>query len=285
MDPVIINAAVTGMVPMRDDSPYVPLTPQEIVADARRCRDAGASIVHLHAREADGSPTYRKEAYAEILAGVREECPDLLISASCSGRIHSEFWQRSAVLDLSPDFGSLTLGSLNFPEVACVNTPGMIERLAQAMKQRGITPELEIFDLGMADYAQYLAKRGVLEPPYYANVLLGNLGTAAATPENLLAVVRALPPATTWSATGIGRFQFSVNALAILMGGHVRVGLEDALFFDWETKRQATNAGLIDRVVKLARQCGREIAGPDEARRIIGFPAIPAGVPGQRGWK
>ncbi|GAG52096.1 unnamed protein product, partial [marine sediment metagenome] len=121
MEPLIINTALTGMIPMRKDTPHVPINPDEIIADVKRCRDAGATIVHLHAREPDGEPTYRKEIYGEIFQGVREECPELMISGSCSGRIYGEFWQRSEVLDLCPEFGSLTLGSLNFPKTASVN--------------------------------------------------------------------------------------------------------------------------------------------------------------------
>lgn len=271
MDALIVNAAITGMVPMKTDNPHVPLTPEEIIADVRRCRDAGATIVHLHAREADGSATYKKTIYAEIFQGVREECPELLLSGSCSGRVYGKFWQRSQVLELQPDFGSLTLGSLNFPKQPSINSPEMIQKLALAMKSRGIVPELEIFDVGMADYAHYLIQKKILGPPYYANLLLGSLGTLAATPENLCTLIRALPPGTTWSVAGIGRFQFAMNSLAVVMGGHVRVGLEDAIYEDWETKRLATNAGLIDRVVRLARAAGRRIATPEETRQLIGL--------------
>lgn len=270
MDPLIINAAITGMVPMKADNPHVPITPEEIIADARRCRDAGATVMHLHARDADGSATYKKEIYAEIFEGVREECPELLISGSCSGRVYGEFWQRSEVLELQPDFGSLTLGSLNFPKQPSINSPEMIQKLALAMKSRGIVPELEIFDLGMAEYAHYLIHKKMMGPPLYANLLLGSLGTLGATPENLCTLLRALPTGTTWSVAGIGRFQFAMNSLAVVMGGHVRVGLEDAIYEDWETKRPATNPGLIDRVVRLAQAAGRRIATAEEARRLIG---------------
>lgn len=273
MEPLIINAALTGMVPMRKDSPYVPITPREIIQDARRCRDAGAAIVHLHARDDDGTPTYKREIYAEIFAGVREACPELLISGSCSGRTFGAFAQRSQVLDEQPDLGSLTLGSLNFPQQASVNAPDMIRQLAVAMQQRGIKPELEVFDLGMADYAQYLLRKGLLETPCYANILLGSLGTLSATAYNLCLVVRALPEGTVWSATGIGRYQFHINSLAVTMGGHVRVGLEDALHSDWNTKELATNAGLIDRTVRLARAAGREIATGAQTRQMLGLNA------------
>ncbi|MEK6258588.1 MAG: 3-keto-5-aminohexanoate cleavage protein [Planctomycetota bacterium] len=278
MPPLIINAALTGMVPTRRDNPHVPISPREIIADAKRCRDAGATIVHLHARENDESPSYRREIYAEIFAGVRAECPELLISGSCSGRTFGEFWQRSEVLSLDPEFGSLTLGSLNFPTQPSINSPDMIQQLAAAMSARGIVPELELFDLGMAEYAHFLIHKGVLRPPFYANILLGSLGTLAATPDNLCLMIRALPPGTTWSATGIGRYQFFINSLAVTMGGHVRVGLEDAIYYDWDSRQPATNAGLIDRVVHLARAVGRDIASPGQTRAIIGLLSPPATV-------
>lgn len=278
MEPLIINAAITGMVPMKSDTPHVPITPREIIDDVRRCRDAGASVIHLHAREPDGAPTYKKEIYAEAFHAIREEHPDLLISGSTSGRVYKQFSQRSEVLDLQPDFGSLTLGSMNFARQASVNDPAMIRQLALAMKQRGIVPELELFDLGMAEVAHYLIRKEILQPPYYANILLGSLGTLSATPDNLCAMLRALPEGTTWSATGIGRYQFFVNSLAVTFGGHVRVGLEDAIYLDWSSKQLATNAALIDRVVRLARACNREIASPAQTREILGMPVGQATV-------
>jgi 3-keto-5-aminohexanoate cleavage enzyme len=270
MEPLIINAAITGMVPRKADNPHVPIHPDEIVADARRCRDAGATILHVHARQIDETPTYAREVYQEILQGIREECPELLVSASCSGRLHNLFEQRSQVLDLQPDLGSLTLGSLNFPQTASVNDPQMVRQLATAMRDRGIMPELEIFDLGMADFTHYLIEKGFIAPPIYANILLGNLGTLAATPDNLCAVVRALPRGAVWAATGVGRFQFFVNSLAIVMGGHVRVGLEDAIYYDWNHRSLATNAGLIDRVVRLAQAVGRPISTAAQTRAMLG---------------
>jgi 3-keto-5-aminohexanoate cleavage enzyme len=275
-DKLIINAAITGMVPTKLDTPHVPVTVDEIVADARRCHEAGASIVHVHARDEHGLPTYRKEIAAEIFAGIRNACPALLISATTSGRTQKEFWQRSQVLDLEgvlkPDFASLTLGSMNFATQASVNEPKTIQELAAKMKARGIAPELELFELGMAEYAHYLIQRNLLVPPFYTNILLGSLGTLSASQQNLDLMTRALPKGTTWSAAGIGRFQFQVNRLAIAMGGHVRVGLEDNLWFDDARTELATNPGLIKRLVKLARAEGREIASPDEARKIIGLP-------------
>jgi 3-oxoadipate:acetyl-CoA acetyltransferase len=275
--PLIINAALTGMVPTKDDNPALPVTPEEIAEDAWKCVQAGASIVHLHAREEDGRPTYRKEVNADIIAAVRERCEDVVVCVSTTGRTFKTFEERSAVLelenDVKPELASLTLGSLNFPNQASVNDPEMIRALAERMFERGIVPELEVFDFGMVDYAKSLLERGVLRPPLYFNLLLGSLGTLSATPFHLATLAAALPPRSTWAGAGIGRFQFYVNSMAIAMGGHVRVGLEDNLWLDTRKERLASNPDLVERLAKLARAAGREIATPEEARSIIGLPA------------
>jgi len=273
--PLIVNVALTGMVPTKADNPAVPITPAEIVEDAERCVQAGASIVHVHARDEDGAPTWRAEVYAEIVGGIRERCPAVIVCVSTSGRMWSELERRAEVLDLEgelrPDLASLTLGSLNFPKQASVNEPVTIVALAERMRERGIVPELEIFDLGMTDYARFLVERGVLRPPFVFNVLLGSLGTLAATPLNLAVVTGALPEGSVWASAGIGRFQLPMNALAIAAGGHVRVGLEDNLWLDVEKTRPATNLALVERLVSIARAAERPIATPTEARELIGL--------------
>lgn len=273
--PLIVNAALTGMVPTKADNAAVPVTPEEIAADAERVIEAGAAIVHVHARDDSGAPTWRPDVYREVVHRVRERCPDVIVCVSTSGRTFKTFEERAAVLDLDgdeqPELASLTLGSLNFPRQASVNEPQMIRRLAERMAERGITPELELFDLGMADYLVHLVEREVLRPPLYVNVLLGSLGTLAASAGNLAAVVRALPREATWSAAGIGRFQLDVAALAAAMGGHVRVGLEDNLWFDRARTVPATNESLVTRVVELARILERRPATADEARSAIGL--------------
>ena len=280
--PLIVNAALTGMVPTKADNAAVPVTPAEIAADAERVAEAGAAIVHLHARDEDGAPTWRPDVYRDVIHRVRERCPDVIVCVSTSGRTFKSFEERSAVLDLDgdeqPELASLTLGSLNFPRQASVNEPQMIRRLAERMAERGITPELELFDLGMADYLVHLVEREVLRPPLYVNVLLGSLGTLSASAGNLAAVVRALPDGATWSAAGIGRFQLDVATLATAMGGHVRVGLEDNLWLDRARTVPATNGALVARVVELARLLERRPAAPDEARAAIGL-AVPAAAP------
>ena len=277
MNPLLINAALTGMVPTKLDNPAVPLTTAEITDDVERCVEAGASVVHLHARDDHGRPTWRPDEYRRIIASVRERVPDVVVCVSTSGRVFGELEQRAAVLDLDgdekPDLASLTLGSLNFPGQASVNDPDTIRGLAERMAERGIVPELEIFDFGMVDYAKYLIERDFLRPPFYFNLLLGSLGTLSATPFHLATLVQALPEGVVWAAAGIGRFQFAMNALAVTMGGHVRVGLEDNLWLDSEKTTLATNPLLVERIARLARAAERDPAAPAEARGLLGLPA------------
>lgn len=272
-DPLIVNVALTGMVPTKAENPAVPITPVEIADDAARCVRAGASIVHVHARDENGAPTWHASVYAEIIALIRERCPEAIVCVSTSGRLWSEFDKRAEVLDLGgplkPDLASLTLGSLNFPGQASVNDPETIVALAERMRERGITPELEIFDLGMTDYAQFLRDREILRPPFVFNLILGSLGTLSATPLHLALLTGALPVCSTWAGAGIGRFQLPVNALAIASGGHVRVGLEDNLWLDPRKERPATNLALVERIVTLARASERELATPAQARELM----------------
>jgi len=272
---LIINAAITGMVPTKKDTPHVPLRVDEIVKDATACCRAGASIIHLHARDADGTPTYHKEIFGEMIGGLRANCPDVIVCVSTSGRVHNTFEKRSQVLELEgelkPDLGSLTMGSLNFPNQASINTPEMIENLALKMKDRGIVPEIEVFETGMIYAAKVLMKRGVLVAPFYFNLLLGSVFSAPATLFDLSHMVISLPSDVHWGAAGIGQFQLKMNFAAVLMGGHVRVGLEDNIYLDYKRKTLATNPMLVERAAKFGQEVGREVASPREAREMFGL--------------
>ena len=274
--PLIINACLTGMVPTQRDNRWLPISVDEITADAVACAEAGASIFHLHARDENGAPTYKAEAYARILTGVRKALPEAILCVSTSGRTFKTFEERAEVLDIDgtarPEMASLTLGSLNFPKQVSVNDPDMITRLATRMQERGIVPELEVFDVGMLDYGKFLIDRQILRGPHYVNFLLGSLGTLSATPLHLALLVNSLPSRMTWAAAGIGRFQFAMNSLAIVIGGHVRVGLEDNLFLDEAKQRPARNVDLVRRVADLARAAERTVASPAQARQMIGIP-------------
>jgi uncharacterized protein (DUF849 family) len=277
--PLIVNAALTGMVPRRDRVPHVPVTAEAIVEDAVACHAAGATIVHLHARDAAEDPTWHREAYAEFVPEIRRRCAGLIVCVTTSGRTFGELGQRADVLDLDgdakPDMASLTLGSLNFRDGPSVNSIATVRALAERMRERGIKPELEVFDTGMAYLAARLADEGLLgEPPLYANVLLGGPNTAPARADALAQLVRELPDGTVWAAAGLGGFQLPANGLAIFMGGHVRTGLEDNPYWDHGTREPATNAGLVHRVAAIAELAGRRIATPEETRQMLGLSLV-----------
>jgi 3-keto-5-aminohexanoate cleavage enzyme len=278
-DPLVINAALTGMVPRRAQVPHVPVTAEQIVADAIACVDAGASILHLHARRPDESPAWERAAYAEFIPAIRAARPGAVVCVSTSGREEAAVDRRADVLELDgdarPDMASLTLGSLNFRREASLNAPDTIVELALRMRDRGIRPELEVFDTGMAYLAHELLEHGVLEPPLYANLILGSPNTAPATAGDLAHLVAALPPGTLWAAGGLGAFQLPVNAIALFMGGNVRTGLEDNPTMDAQRREPARNPALVARVAELAAVAGRPLATPAQVRERLALAAPP----------
>ncbi len=273
MQPLIINLAPTGMVPLSAKTQNVPITPQKIADDVACCAALGASIVHLHARKPDGTPTEDPGIYADIISRVRAKVPDIVIVASTSGRFASEVEKRATSLylddDVKPDMASLTLGSLNFSSDVSVNAPKTILELARIMQERNIKPELEVFDPGMVNFAKILIKKGLITPPYYFNIFLGNPGTAQASLLHLATMVADLPPESFWSVAGIGRYQTVANGLGVVMGHGVRTGLEDNLWFDDERLQSASNAQLVSRIVAQATALGRPIANAQEVRAML----------------
>ncbi|HSI79886.1 MAG TPA: GNAT family N-acetyltransferase [Solirubrobacterales bacterium] len=276
--PLIVNAALTGMVGQRERVPNLPVSEDEIVRDAWLCHQLGATIIHLHARDANGQPEWHPDVYASLIERIRARCPEAVLCVTTSGRTFQELERRAAVLELSgdakPDMASLTLGSLNFATGPSVNAPIVIEALAERMRAAGIKAELEVFDSGMASEASRLLDRGLLEPPLYANLLLGSHHTAPATLRELSHLVDSLPSGTVWAAAGIGAYQLPANALSIFAGGHVRTGLEDNPYLDWERRLPATNARLVERVVELAERAGRRPAAPLQAREMLGLALV-----------
>lgn len=273
--PLIINVALTGAVYNKSDNPHLPLTVSEIITDARQVVSEGASIVHIHAREVDGKPSADTKIYAEIIEGIRLYCPEVIVCVSTTGRWVSDLELRSAVLDLEgrfkPDMASLTLGSMNSSIRPSINAPDTIKELAEKMHANGIKPEVEIFDLGMLDYARYLIRKGYLKLPLYANIILGNLGTLFASERNADIMVKSLPVDTCWSVVGLGICQSKMTEWSVKNGGQVRIGLEDNLYMDNEKKQHASNVELVKRVCEIANREDRQIATPREARNIIGL--------------
>jgi 3-keto-5-aminohexanoate cleavage enzyme len=273
---LIINFSPTGLIPTKDMTSRVPVAPDEIVEQVLEVAAMGASMVHLHAREPDtGLPTYKKEVYAEIIRGLRAKNKDLVIGVSTSGRNFFEFEKRSEVLELEgelkPDFGSLTLSSLNFNKQVSVNSPDMIQALATKMMEKGIRPELEVFDLGMINYAKYLIKKGWVKPPYYFNLILGNIACAQANMLSLGLMINELPEGAIWSVGGVGDSQLRMNAMAIVAGGGVRVGLEDNIWYDEDRTRLASNRDLVERVLDIANAMGRQPCTQRTTRERLGL--------------
>jgi 3-keto-5-aminohexanoate cleavage enzyme len=273
MKKLIVNLAPTGMIPTKDMTPHVPVSAEEIVSDALQCASLGASMVHIHARDDKGIPTYQPEIFRNIITAIRRENKEIILAVTTSGRTYNEYEKRSAVLDLTgdarPDMASLTLSSVNFNKVASINSPDMIVALAAKMREKGIIPELEVFDLGMINFAHYLIRKGLIAPPYYFNILLGNIAAAQAKLLHLGLLVSELPPDSIWSVTGIGDSQCRMNMIGIIAGDGVRVGLEDNIWFDEERTKLATNAMLVERIATMARVLGREIATPAEVRGML----------------
>ncbi len=276
MDKFIFNFTPTGMIPTKAMTPHVPVSTGEIVDDILEAAELGVNMVHLHARDAETEqPAYQKETYAEIIQGIRKHHKDMVITVSTSGRNVPEFEKRSEVLDLAgelkPDFGSLTLSSLNFNNQASINTPQTIQALAAKMKEKNIRPELEAFDLGMINYAKYLIKKELIYPPYYFNLILGNIACAQADMLSLGLMVKELPDGSLWSAGGVGDAQLKINIMALLSGGGVRIGLEDNIWFDADRTQLATNIELLKRLLSIAKSLELVPYTRKEARTILGL--------------
>ena len=271
---VIVNFTPTGMIPTRAMTPFVPLGVAEIVEEVHRACEIGVTMIHLHARDPrTGEPAWRAEIYRDLIEGIRRFAPELVIGVSLSGRTAVDVEKRIDPLrldgGLKPDLGSLTLSSVNFNHQASLNAPETIQRLAGEMRERGILPELEAFDTGMINYAAYLEHKGLLAPPHYFNLILGNISCAQADLLHVGVMVRDLPPRSLWSLGGIGDSQLPMNAVSIAMGGGVRVGLEDNIWLDRGRTKLAGNAELLQRVHAIATACDREIMPPGELRSLL----------------
>ena len=268
MEPLIITVAVVGAELSRDDTPYLPLTPVEIADEALAAYRAGAAMVHLHARADDGSPTQDGAVYRRIIQEVRARCPDMIVQVSTGGAVGMTAQERLQPIYLKPDMASLTTGTVNFGEGVFYNDLALVRQFARAMAEEGIKPEIEIFDSGMIATALRLVKEGLLVPPLHFDLVMGVPGGIAGTVKNLVHLAESLPPDSTWSTAGIAAAQLPLATMAILMGGHVRVGLEDNIYYTRGVLCQG-NAPLVARIVRLANELGRPIASPAQARRTL----------------
>ena len=269
-DPCIITVAITGSVPKKKDNPAVPVTVAEQLESTHAAYEAGASLVHVHVRNDDGSTSSDPERFGRFLEGARKHFPDMIVQFSTGGR-SGMGKERGATLHLKPEMASLTTGSVNFAKIIYENHPTLINDLAASMLANDIKPEIEIFDLAMLYNAAKLVGDGLLKAPVHVQFVLGIPGALPADREVLefeLAQLQRMLPGATWTAAGIGRHQLTVNEWSLELGGHCRTGLEDNLRFDKE-RLATSNAELVKRVADLTTKFGRSVATPAEARRIL----------------
>ncbi len=272
MNKLVITIAPTGSISTKKDNPNVPISPDEIIQTGIKCEKAGASIIHIHARHpVDETPSTDFELFKEIYQGLKQET-NLIIQISTGGRAGMEYEKRSERLSLKPEMASLTTGSVNFPSSVYANSPDLIKALAKDMKNYGIKPEIEVFDVSMVQNALTLVNLGLISQPLHFDFVMGLKGAIPATIENLLHLKNCIPQGSTWTTAGIGAFQLSMCTHAILMGGHVRVGLEDCIYF--RRGEIASNEQLVKRIVQVSSIFGRKIATPDEARKILNLNTV-----------
>jgi len=270
--PCIITVAITGSVPKKIDNPTIPITVSEQIESTRMCYDAGASLVHLHVRNEDESPSSDVNKFKELLDGIKESCPNMIIQFSTGGRGRSHE-ERGQMLYLKPDMASLATGSVNFPTSIYENPPSLINDLAHSMLNNSIKPEVEIFDLAMLYNAIEMVKDGLLLEPIHVQFVFG-IRNALPAKKNILEFqineLKKFLPQSTWTAAGLGKSQLIVNEWSLELGGHCRTGLEDNIKYD-KTRLANGNEELVERLALLSNKFNRPVATPLEARKILGL--------------
>jgi len=271
MEKLIITAAICGAEVTKEHNPAVPYTTAEIAREAKAAHEAGASIIHLHVREDDGSPTQSKQRFALAMDAIRAAAPHVIIQPSTGGAVGMSDAERLQPLSLHPEMATLDCGTLNFGggEIF-TNSEDTVIQFASNMQRLGIKPELEVFDRGMIQMVHRLQEMSLLEGTPHFNLVLGTLFGMPAGIADLLYLVDSLPRPSTFTTTGIGRNAFTTACASILLGGHVRVGFEDNVYLAKGVLARS-NGELVDKVVRLAKELGREIASPQETRMILGL--------------
>ncbi len=274
---LIVTAAITGSRITREQTPYIPITPEEISESAVSSWRAGAAIVHIHVRDPEtGLGTQDPAIFADVIGRIRKES-DVVLNLTTSGIPGRNFPDevRIAGLQFGPELASLDAGSMNLGGGVFICSPETLEFLARSMKERSVKPELEIFEFGMIRNCLILRDRGLLDTPLHFQFVLGAAGGSPADPRILMLMLDMIPRDSTWSVAGIGRGQLPMGTMAMMLGGHVRVGLEDSIYYSRGVPARS-NAEMVERAVRIAREYGREVATPDEAREILGLRQQPA---------
>ena len=272
MSKIIITAAISGAEVTQAMNPAVPYTVDQFVREAKSAADAGAAIIHIHAREEDGTPTQDRERFRVLIDAIRDACPEVILQPSTGGATGMTAKERLQPTELNPEMASLDCGTMNFGgDEIFVNTENMIIEFAARMKERGIKPELECFDKSHIDMAMRLVNKGHIDRPLHFNIVFGVNGGAAAPPRDLLFLRHSLPADATFTVSAMGRHQLAMNVMAMVLGGHPRTGFEDNLQYSRRVNAES-NGMLVARLVRIASEMGLEIASPDEARELLQMP-------------
>ena len=270
MEKLILTVGITGSRITRQQTPYIPITPQEIAQSGIEAWKAGASILHIHVRDPKtGLGTQDVSIFKEVVDLIRSETDAILCltTSGIPGR-NLQFHERLVPLSFNPELVSFDAGSINMRENVFLNPPEFLEMLAEETRMKGIKPELEVFEVGMVETCIRYIERGLLKPPLHFQFVLGVLGGMPATAKSLLHLSEIMPQDSTWSVIGIGPGQLPMAMIAMAMGGHVRVGLEDNIYYSKGVLAKS-NAQLVERVVRIANEFGREVATPQESRKIL----------------
>ncbi|MCG8688750.1 MAG: 3-keto-5-aminohexanoate cleavage protein [Desulfobacterales bacterium] len=269
MEKLIITTALTGNVPTKKMNPSLPVTPDQIAQDVKDCSAAGSALFHVHARDKDEKPSLDPEIFKETVRLIKQSSPDVIIQLSTGARAGKDWEDRAFPVKLLPEMGSFTTGSNNLPGIIYENSPQFIEFLAKVFQETDVKPEIEVFEPGMINNAVFLQKKGYLKGPLHFDFVLGAPGSMPGSIKNLLFLSESIPAGSTWTVAGIGKNEIPLATAAILMGGHVRVGLEDNLYLP--DGSLASNVKLVETIVRIAKELGRDVAAPDEARQILGL--------------
>jgi 3-keto-5-aminohexanoate cleavage enzyme len=274
MEKLIITAAIQGAEISKDYFPNLPVTPAEVAREAYEAYIAGAAIIHLHVRDEQGRPTQDIEVFRKNIEAIKSTGCKAIIQVSTGGAVGMSAAERMQHLTLMPEYASLNTGSINFGDQVFMNPPKLIEELAKAMQKYGVRPEFEIYEEGHIHNSMALVRQGLVLGHLDFQFVLGVPGGMSATPKNLMLLVDSLPNNATWSVAGIGRYQLPLATMAMLMGGNVRVGFEDNIYYS-KGELAKSNSELVARIVRIARELDRPVATVDEARQILHIPARP----------
>lgn len=285
-DKVVVTCALTGVLANRKQCPGIPYTPEEIAEEARRAYEAGASVVHIHARNDDGSPTFEPKVFAQIKDEIRKRCP-IILNFSTGTILDDVSLQKAYLKESKPEIGALNMGSMNYAkyskskkqfvfDMIFPNPYQKIISLLTTMNEAGVKPELECFDAGHTAGIAPLLDMGVLKPPYQFSFIVDVLGGIPATVESLQLQTKIMPPGSHWEVIGISHCHWRMLGTALVLGGNIRTGLEDHLYLP-NGEMASSNGALVEVAVRMTRDVGREPATVEEARRMLHLHETEAG--------